>query len=280
MVRNPPIVVTGLFREVNHHLVALLRALSNDDWNRPTVSSERTVKDIASHLLDGSFRRLALQRDGYSVPDMPPLRTYDEVMGYINRVNREWTIATRRLSPRIVTELLEQTGPEVEELLAALDPFAPAVYGVAWAGEMRSLNWLDVAREYTEKWHHTQQIFDAVGRPSTIAGRRLFHPCLDTFMWALPYTYRDTSAPDGTTVEVVVRGAAGGEWAIRREAGAWVRSAGGSATVTVCMDQDSAWRLFTKRMSRETALARFPDIEIRGDSALGHVAVGMLSVMA
>lgn len=280
MGRTPPIVVTGLFREVNDHLVALLRALSPEDWHRPTVSSERTVKDIASHLLDGSFRRLALQRDGYTAPDAPVLRTYDEVVHYIHRVNREWTTATRRLSPRIVTDLLEQTGPQVEELFAALDPFAPAVYGVAWAGEMASLNWLDVAREYTEKWHHTQQIFDATGRPSTIVGRRLFHPCLDAFLWALPHTYRNTPAPDGTTVAVVVRGEAGGEWTIRREAGAWVRSAGGPATATVGIDQDSAWRLFTKRMTPEAALARFPDIEIGGDATLGRVAVGMLSVMA
>src|SRR5688572_24092533 len=108
--------------------------------------------------------------------------------------------------------------------VAGLDPFAPAIYPVAWAGEMEALNWLDVAREYTEKWHHTQQIFDATWRPSTITGRRLLHPCLDTFMWALPFTYRDAPAEDGAAVTVVIRGEAGGEWTVRREAGQWLRS--------------------------------------------------------
>ena len=40
-----------------------------------------------------------------------------------------------------------------------------AIFSVAWAGESESENWFDVARDYTERWHHQQQIRDAVGRP-------------------------------------------------------------------------------------------------------------------
>ncbi len=69
MTDIPPILVAGLFREVNGHLLALLGSLSAHDWHRPTVSSERNVKDIASHLLDGTLRRLSAQRDGYRPPD-------------------------------------------------------------------------------------------------------------------------------------------------------------------------------------------------------------------
>ena len=54
------------------------------------------------------------------------------------------------------------------------DPDAPAVFSVAWAGEDKSAHWFDVAREYTEKWHHQQQIRDAVGRPD-LASRRHLH---------------------------------------------------------------------------------------------------------
>lgn len=49
------------------------------------------------------------------------------------------------------------------------------------AGEEESVNWFDIARKYTENWYHTQQIFEATGRPSSIMTQRLFHPCLDTF---------------------------------------------------------------------------------------------------
>jgi hypothetical protein len=60
-----PVLVAGLFREISGHLVELLRSLAPEAWHGPTGSSERNVKDIASHLLDGSLRWLSVQRDGY-----------------------------------------------------------------------------------------------------------------------------------------------------------------------------------------------------------------------
>jgi hypothetical protein len=39
--------------------------LTPDEWHLQTVSSQRTVKDIASHLLDESLRRLSMQRNNY-----------------------------------------------------------------------------------------------------------------------------------------------------------------------------------------------------------------------
>ena len=65
MTALAPVLVAGLFREINGHLLALLRSLAPEDWHRPTGSSQRNVKDIASHLLDGSLRWLSVQRDGY-----------------------------------------------------------------------------------------------------------------------------------------------------------------------------------------------------------------------
>jgi hypothetical protein len=60
-VRYPsPIPVSGLFRELEGHLLDLLRALSPEDWRRPTVCSPWCVKDISSHLLDGNIRRLSI----------------------------------------------------------------------------------------------------------------------------------------------------------------------------------------------------------------------------
>jgi hypothetical protein len=35
---------------------------------------------------------------------------------------------------------------------------------VAWAGEAESKNWFHVARDYSEKWHHQQQIREAVSQ--------------------------------------------------------------------------------------------------------------------
>jgi hypothetical protein len=54
----------------------------------------------------------------------------------------------------------------------------------------------------------------------------------------------------------------------------------GRPTATVSLGQDSAWMLFTRRLDRPTALARFPDIAIEGDRELGLHVLDMVSVMA
>lgn len=97
----PPILVAELFPEISRRLVELLRSLSPDEWHLPTVSSRRTVKDIASHLLDGSLRRLSLQRDDYRPADTRSRpRAGEPLMDFLNRLNDEWETGARRLSRR------------------------------------------------------------------------------------------------------------------------------------------------------------------------------------
>ena len=279
----PPILVADLFPEVSGRLVELLRSLSLEEWHLPTVSSRRTVKDIASHLLDGSFRRLSMQRDGYRPADgRSQPRPGEPLVEFLNRLNDEWETGTRRLSPKLLVGLIEWADGQLAELFRSLDPHGPALFPVAWAGEERSENWMDVAREYTEKWHHAQQIFDATGRPSTIGTRRLMHPCLDTFRRALPVAFRGVDAEVGTVVAVVVTGEAGGRWAVERQPGGWVQVSEPPrpAASTVTLDPDTAWRLVTKRRDRAAVLARFPDIRVQGDEALGGHVLDTVSVMA
>jgi hypothetical protein len=61
----PPTLVAALAPEVTSRLVELLRSPSPGEWHLPAVRSRRTVKGIASHLLDGSLRRLPMQQGGY-----------------------------------------------------------------------------------------------------------------------------------------------------------------------------------------------------------------------
>jgi uncharacterized protein (TIGR03083 family) len=282
---TPPILTAHLFPEVSARLVELLRALSADDWRRPTVSSRRTVHDIAAHLLDGSLRRLSFQRDGYR-PDDPRTRpaVEERLVDFLNRLNDEWETAARRLSPRVLVDMLERADAELASLFAGLDPHGAAIFPVAWAGEERSENWFDVARDYTEKWHHTAQIFDAVGHPSTIYTPRLMRPCLATFMRALPFAYRDVAAPDATSLVVEITGAAGGRWQLVRSSCGWrlhsEGGASGSVAATVTLDADTAWRLFTKRRTIDAARREFPDVVIEGDAKLGEPVLTMVSVMA
>jgi uncharacterized protein (TIGR03083 family) len=279
----PPILVADLFPEVSHRLVALLRSLAPDEWHLPTVSSRRTVKDIASHLLDGSLRRLSMQRDGYHPADgRSQPRAGEPLLDFLNRLNEEWETGTRRLSPRILADLIEWADAQLADLFRSLDPHGPAIFPVAWSGEDRSENWMDVARDYTEKWHHTQQIFDATHRPSTILNRWLGHPCLHIFMRALPFTFRTVAAVSGSIVVVLVTGEAGGKWQVVQREGGWeqITESPQPPTATVTMDQDTAWKLVTKRRSRAAVLQQFPQIQITGNVELGQHVLDMVSVMA
>jgi uncharacterized protein (TIGR03083 family) len=270
--------VAHLFPELEAKLVELLRGLAPDDWRRPTSCALWSVHDVAAHLLDSALRRLSVQRDGHRLPPPPePIAGWPDLVAYLDRLNAEWVTATRRLSPRVLTELIADTAPRLCELVAGLDPEGPAIFGVAWAGEEESPNWFDVAREYTERWHHQQQIRDAVGRPG-IDSRRLFHPVLDAFVRALPHRYRLVEAPDGARVEVEIAGEAGGVWTLAREGGGWRLYAGAApgADATVGIDQDSAWKLLTKGLDPAAAEAR---ATVAGDRRLAEPFFGTVAIM-
>jgi hypothetical protein len=121
------------------------------------------VRDIALHLLDVDIRRLSFARDGGDLPQPgSAIESYSDLVKFLNRLNADWVSAGRRISSRLPIELLGLTGPLVAEHVASLDMQAVARFPVAWAGEQVSLNWFDVGRDYTERWHHQQQIRDAV----------------------------------------------------------------------------------------------------------------------
>lgn len=274
-----PIFVTDLFLEIHQELLSLLKSLRAEDWERSTAAGAWRVRDIAAHLLDGDVRRLSMQRDQYSPPAPDnPIENYQDLVGFLNQLNADWTRAARRMSPRLIMDFLSITGPETATLFQSLDPFGPAMFGVAWAGEQSSQNWFDIGREYTEKWHHQQQIREAVGAPG-LTGRKWLFPVLDVFLRGLPHTFRETSATDQAQIVFHVTGEAGGDWTLKREDNHWklYSGAGENPASTVQMDQDTAWRLLTKGLSRDQAVSR---IEISGDRGLGQAIFSMLAVMA
>jgi len=169
-----PIFVTELFPKLNAELQELLGSLDDEDWSRPATGAWSVKDVVGAHLLDTTLRRLAVDRDQYVSPDTPKLETDRDLTNYINQTNAEWVKAARRLSPRLLIELLEKTGQEMYEFFKTLDPYKPAVFPVNWAGEQVSPNWFDIAREYTEKWHHQEQIREAVYRPGLTSREYLF----------------------------------------------------------------------------------------------------------
>jgi hypothetical protein len=194
----------------------------------------------------------------------------------VNRLNAEWVLSARRMSPRVLRELLAFTGPEVEAWFASLDPMAMGG-PVSWAGPEPAPVWFDLAREFTERWHHQQQIRDATGRPP-LYDAYFLSPVLDAFVRALPHSFRHAAAPPGTIVRLEISGAAGGVWFLQRTDPAWtlVLESQAEPAADVVLPQDTAWRLFTKGVDRQSASAR---AVIRGDAGLASPVFGTTAII-
>jgi len=152
------------------------------------------------------------------------------------------------------------------------------VYSVAWAGQKVSANWFHIAREYTEKFLHQQQIRDAVGKQALLT-KELYNPFIDTLMYGLPHTYRNIMAATGTIVTLIVNSEIGGQWNIQRNDNDWtlIKNIDREPSATIKIDPYDAWKLFSKGMKPEEAINK---VDIKGNIGLGQVALQMISVMA
>ena len=272
-----PILTAHLFPKLDGMLIELLRSLAPEDWEKQTVSPKWKVKDVAAHLLDTPLRGVSIGRDGY-LPEAPRISSRAELAAYINRLNEEGVSLYRRLSPAVLISLMEVASKLLAEYHAARDPHAQAPFGVSWAGEDKSANWFDTAREFTERWHHQQQIRLAVNKPG-IMTRELYYPVLDCFLRALPFTYRAVSAKPGTYVQLNVSGECGGSWYLYRAEETWqlIDEPFGQKASETTIPQEIAWRIFTKGIDRESALSQ---VKVAGDCALGLHVLGMVSIVA
>lgn len=271
-----PILCAHLIRKVDDQLLDLLPSLQPAEWDLPTAAGTWQVRDVAAHLLDTALRKLSMGRDRCRVERIE-IRSPQDLVDLINRLNREGVAVYRRLSPAVLCDLLQTACRQTADYYESLDPFANSAIGVSWAGEDTSANWFDTARELTERWHHQQQIRDAVGRPG-IMTPELYHPVLDCFARGLPHAYREVTADLGATVRLVVRGPSGGAWQIRKTLAAWTLEPPGEASPTAAatVPEEIAWRVFTKGISRDDALQQ---ATIEGDRRLVLPVLAMTSIV-
>ena len=269
---EPPgrVYVLDVMPEERDALVTLLRELSPSDWSNETACPGWTVHDVAAHILGTDLRNLSGGREEYSPPGQmtEEPETWADLVALVNRLNEEWVRATRWIGPVTLRELLEFTGRRVQEYFLSVS-LAESKIVVSWANPDPAPNWLHIAREYTERWVHQQQIRDAVERPG-LTEVRFMRPMIDTFMRALPRAYASCHIDIDAAVLVEVVGAAGSRWLIRHTNGEWHLFKGDGdhgqrMDATVRIDEETTWRFLSRNLDPWTA-RQTADIE--GDEVL------------
>jgi hypothetical protein len=246
-------------------------------WSRPTLARQWTVHDIAAHLLDGDLRKVSASRDGQQLTPDRPLRSPRDLVDWLNGLNASGVQTFGRLSPRLLVDLLGVAGGWVVNLLQALPPHGSSLYPVAWAGEARSENWMDIGREYTERWHHQMQIRDAVGAELLLEPKWL-DPLLDLSLRALPPVYAGCEASDGAALTIEVTAQMNAAWTLRREHRAWILYRGQSVapTARITIDADVIWRVLYNAITAAEARRR---AAVEGDDRLVAPFFAARSVM-
>lgn len=278
----PPIFTSRLFAPLEAKLIELLRGLAPEDWEKQTLAPRWKVKDVAAHLLDTQVRKVAAARHGYK-PENSKKLSPQKLVSLINTLNAEGVHRYRQLPADELISRMKVASQESAEYHSALDPFGTAMFPVSWAGGDESTNWFDTAREFTERWHHQQQIRVAVEKPGTlerpgIMTREFYFPVLDCFMRGLPYTYRNVAAKPGSLAQFTIGGVCGGDWYLLRDNGGWrlIASPAGNRISETSIPQEIAWRIFTKGIAHEEAATQ---VRVIGDESIGLHILKMVSIV-
>jgi len=273
-----PIDTRPLFRPVSRALVILLRGLREEQWQAPTIAGSWVVRDVVAHLLDSTLRRLSFHRDRMVLPPPPGALDSDRAfVNFINELNAVWVSASRRLSPRVLTDLYERASGEYADWFEALSLDAPALFPVSWAGEQTSSGWFDIGREFTELWHHQQQIRMAVGA-APLSEPRYLHAVIDIAVRGLPYVFRTVPGASGETVALDISGPSGGQWALVCDGRSWnlYRGDASSTTTRIRLTDAAAWLLLFNALTEPQAVLV---VSVEGRKDLGQAFLRARSVI-
>jgi uncharacterized protein (TIGR03083 family) len=260
---KPPRDYGGLFAVERDRLTELLAGLQAPDWERPSPCPGWTVLGLCCHLVGDDLGLLARNRDGF-LGTPAPSGSEAEFAAWLDELQAEWVCAARRLSPRLVTDLLRWAGPQITVMFGGEDVRARTA-SVSWAGPDLVPAWLGQARELSEYWIHRQQILQALGRPSDLRAD-LAGPVLDALRWAYPYRLATAAARPGDTVSISVTGPLARTWHLVVTQTGWQfgDQPGPRLAGSLAMNAEQAWRLLTNNM----AAAGQADLTVSGDDAI------------
>jgi uncharacterized protein (TIGR03083 family) len=233
-------------------LLRLLRSLGPEEWDRPTRCPGWSVLGLSAHLLGDDLAWLSAHRDAHHGTPTPAGLDEPGFIGWLDELQLEWVHAARRLSPRVVVDLLAWTDGHVAAAVGEQDPSALTA-SVSWASAGAVPLWLDHARELSERWIHRQQILEAIGQPSDLRPD-LAEPVLDALRWAYPFRLTAHHRPKGTTIGI---GVTGPEvelgWSLVTDGETWrfVSVPEDEPETHLAVTTEQAWRLLTNNYDED-----------------------------
>jgi hypothetical protein len=275
-----PVNTLRLFPTERNCLLEILDNLDERQWFLETACEGWCVKDIVQHLLRDDIGILSRRRDGFESPESSTrqFESHRDYVAYIDTKNQEWVEISRSFSPQVLKDLLRLTGRLTCRYWRTVD-LDETTATVSWISEAPLPNWMDIAREYTERWLHQSHIREALNLP-LLYERRLFHPFVQTYMLALPLTYKSVNSNIGDVIKIAVEGTAGGNWSLQKQRGYWKlhdKVLTGRSVAEITIDQDKLWRLFSKGISREEAEG---SVKIQRNKVLGSHFFNTVSIIA
>ena len=238
----PVLEVRPLLREERTDLLTLLRSFTEPQWTASTAVPRWRVKDIALHVLDDDLGWLSRGRDADLSGLLDSTGDYRSFVAALGAKNQRWIDGASGMSGRVLCDLLEWAGAEVDAHYGGLDLAGRA--DVIWASTTGAPVWLDLARDFTERWVHQQQIREAVDAPGAHA--RFLGTVLRAFVWAFPH---QLAVPADTGDQLELDLAEGGRWVLTRRIAGWELDEGegdrSSVLATISMSGDTAWRVLT-----------------------------------
>ncbi len=276
VVDEPPFAFAPLLRLERSRLLSLLADLNPEDWQRDTPCPGWAVRDLVAHIVGVDLSLISSRRDRHQGTPAPAGLDEADFIDWLDDVQREWVHAARRISPRLMTEMLASFDEPLAAAIADQDPRARTAT-VSWAGDELLPAWLDHGRELTERWIHRQQLHEALGQPSDLRPD-LAGPVLDTLRWAHPHRLGRLDRPAGTAVLIDVDGAGlRRRWWLVRDEVDWTFADDGAAPpdLTVRMSTEQAWRLLTNNHRTDV----HGPIDADGDRELAATVVNTRAII-
>jgi hypothetical protein len=240
------------------------------------MTSKRDLQPLRPILVAQLFADLG--EELVAVEPDRQIRGDEDLIEFLDELNRRWVVASQRLSPRLITDLIEFAEPKLSDVMLALDAWIPARFPVSWAGEEESQVWLDIARELSERWLHQQQIRHAT-KTLALSDPRFSRPVLETFLRALPHQYALVAASEGTAVSIQIQGDETYSYRLVRVGDRWELFHGvlDESATQIALSEGVAWRLFTKGMDPSEGRRR---AQVEGNEDLAQPYFETIAVMA